>query len=40
MEEPLGGPRLKWKGNIKRDVKEQGVTVWTGFKWLRLGPSV
>jgi hypothetical protein len=32
---PLGGPRHRWKDNIKTDL--QDVRVWTGLGWLRIG---
>jgi hypothetical protein len=28
---PLGGPKYRWKGNIKMDLKE---TVWKGIEWI------
>jgi hypothetical protein len=35
---PLGSPRRRWVGNIKMDLREDGV-VWTVSIWLRLGTS-
>jgi hypothetical protein len=35
---PLGKPRNRWKNNIKMVLKEVRLTVWTGFKWLRVSP--
>jgi hypothetical protein len=29
----------RWEDNIKMDLKEQGMTVWTQFSWLRTGFS-
>ena len=34
---PLGRPRRRWKDNIKMDLQEVGVGVWTGSIWLRIG---
>jgi hypothetical protein len=31
---PIGRPRRRWEDNIKIDVTEIGVKVWTGFIWL------
>jgi hypothetical protein len=31
----LGRSRCRWEGTIKVDFKETGVSVWTGFEWLR-----
>jgi hypothetical protein len=33
----LGKSTRRWDDNIKMDFK-QGVRVWTGFVWLRIGP--
>jgi len=30
--------RRRWEDNIKMDLKS-GVTMWTGFIWLKLGTS-
>lgn len=32
---PLGICRNKWEENIKIGIK-QGVSMWAGFKWLRI----
>jgi hypothetical protein len=32
---PLFRRRLRWKGNIKIDLKYD-MTVWNGFMWLRM----
>ena len=34
---PLGGPRRRWKNNIKMDLQEVGGVVGTGYSWLRIG---
>jgi hypothetical protein len=34
---PLGRPRRRWIDNIKMDLLEIGVSVWTGLVWLRIG---
>jgi hypothetical protein len=34
---PLGRPRRRWENNIKMDLQEVGVGVWTGSRWLRIG---
>jgi hypothetical protein len=31
----LGRPRCRWEGNIKMDIKEKGVMMWTSHIWLR-----
>ena len=31
---PPGGPRRRWKDNIKMDLQEVGCGVWTGSSWL------
>jgi hypothetical protein len=31
----LGSPRCRWVGNIKIDLREDGM-VWTGSIWLRI----
>jgi hypothetical protein len=36
---PLGRLRLRWKDNIKMDLKEVGWGAWTGLIWLGLGKS-
>jgi hypothetical protein len=36
----LERPRRIWKDNINMDLREigfEGVRVWTGFTWLRIG---
>ena len=32
----LGSPRRRWEDNIKMDLQEVGVGVWTGSSWLRI----
>ena len=34
---PLGSHRRRWKDNIKMDLQEVDVEVWTGLIWLRTG---
>ena len=34
---PFGRPRRRWEDNIKMDLQEVGVGVWTGSSWLRIG---
>jgi hypothetical protein len=34
---PLGRPRRKWIDNIKMDLLETGLNVWTELVWLRIG---
>jgi hypothetical protein len=34
---PLGRPRRRYEDNIKMDLHEVGVAIWTGSSWLRLG---
>ena len=34
---PLGRPRRRWEDNIKMDLQEVDVGVWTGSSWLRIG---
>ena len=34
---PLGRPRRRWQDNIKKDLQEVDVGVWTGSSWLRIG---
>jgi hypothetical protein len=33
---PLGRPRRRWEDNIRMDLKELDVGVWTGLGWLRI----
>jgi hypothetical protein len=34
---PLERPRRKWEDEIRRDLREIGWGVWSGFTWLRIG---
>ena len=34
---PLGRPRSRWEDNIKMDLQDVHVAVWTGSSWLRIG---
>jgi hypothetical protein len=34
---PLGRSRRRWMDNIKKDLLEIGMNVWTGLVWLRIG---
>ena len=36
----FGRPRRRWEGNIKMDLQEKDVAVWTGLIWLRIGTGV
>jgi len=36
---PLGRPRRRWEDDIKKDIKEMGGVVETGWSWLRIGTS-
>jgi hypothetical protein len=31
---PLERPRLRWEDNVRMDLQEVGVGVWTGLGWL------
>jgi hypothetical protein len=33
---PFGRPRCKCEDNIKTDLKETGLMVWTELNWLRI----
>jgi hypothetical protein len=33
---PLGRPRRRREDNIKMNLQEVGLGVWTGFSWLRI----
>jgi hypothetical protein len=35
---PLGRPRRRWVGNIKMDLRQNGM-VWIGLIWLRIWTS-
>jgi hypothetical protein len=34
---PLRRPRRGWEDGIKKDLRETGCGVWSGFNWLRIG---
>jgi hypothetical protein len=34
---PLGRPRRKWDKNIKMDLQDVGVGLWTVSSWLSIG---
>jgi len=34
---PLGRLRRRWEDNIKMDLQEVGLGVWTGLSWLSIG---
>jgi len=34
---PFGRPRRRWEENIKMDLQEVDLVVWTGSRWLRIG---
>jgi len=33
---PLGRPRSRWVDNIRMDLQEVGVGIWTGLGWPRI----
>jgi hypothetical protein len=33
---PLGRPKHRWVDNIKMDLQEVGLWIWTGSSWLRI----
>ena len=33
---PLGRPRHRWVDNIRMDLQEVGLGVWTGLGWPRI----
>jgi len=34
---PLGRPRRRWEDNIKMDLQDVGVGIWTVSSWRRIG---
>jgi len=34
---PLGRPWCRWVDNIKMDLRQWYVRIWTGLSWLRIG---
>ena len=34
---PLGRPRRRWVDNIRMDLQEVDVDIWTGLGWPRIG---
>jgi hypothetical protein len=34
---PLERPMRRWEGEIRKDLRETGWGVWSGFSWLRIG---
>ena len=34
---PLGRPRPRLEDNIKKEIQEMGLELWTGSSWLRIG---
>jgi len=34
---PLGRPRRRWEDNIKLNLQERDVGIWTGLIWHRIG---
>jgi hypothetical protein len=34
---PLGRSRRRWEDGIRMDLRENGLGVWIGFDWLRIG---
>jgi hypothetical protein len=33
----FGRPRRRWEDGIRMDLRENGLGVWIGFDWLRIG---
>jgi hypothetical protein len=33
----LGRPRHEWEGEIRMDLGEIGLGMWSGLNWLRIG---
>ena len=40
LRRQLARPRHKWENNIRINLQEFGVGVWTGSSWLRIGQVV
>jgi hypothetical protein len=38
-KKPLGRRGIRWEDDIKIDLKEMVMKVWTEFMWLRVGNS-
>jgi hypothetical protein len=36
VKRPMGGPRRRWEDNIRMDLQEWDMGVWTGLGWLRI----
>jgi hypothetical protein len=36
---PLGRHGGRWEDNIRKDLRERDVKLWTGLMWLRIGTS-
>jgi hypothetical protein len=34
----LGRPRRRWEDVIRKNLREIGCGIWSGFSWLRIGP--
>jgi hypothetical protein len=39
MKKPVRRPKHRWEDSITMGLKDVGVTMWTGVKWLRIGSS-
>ena len=39
-KKPLGSPRYSWENDIKIDLQDVGMGLWTGLSWLRIGTGV
>jgi hypothetical protein len=39
-DRPLGRSRRRWMDNIKMDLVEIRLVMWTAMAWLRIGTSV
>ena len=35
-KKPLGRPRRRWMDNIRMDLQESDVGIWTGLGWSRI----
>jgi hypothetical protein len=39
IQKPFRGPRYRWEDNIKINLREIGLEVWTGFIWITIRTS-
>jgi hypothetical protein len=35
-KKPIGRPRRRWEDNIKIEIQEMELGLWTGSSWLRI----